>query len=112
MTHYPYSGMIPNLVIDRRIVSNSYDRVIELCAKEYRINISDIFRRSRVRDIIEPRMIASYIMRYDLMMGVAAIGRVFGQDHTTVLHACRTVQNLMDTEEEMERRVMRIQQQL
>lgn len=112
MTHYPYSGMIPNLVIDRHIGSASYERVIDLCAKEYGIKPCDIHRQTRIRSVVEPRMIAAYLMRFELGMKLPDISTVFHQHHATTINACRTVRNLMDTEDEVQRRVMRIQQQL
>jgi chromosomal replication initiation ATPase DnaA len=59
------------------------------------INISEKTRR---REVVEARQIAMYAIKYRTRLSLAQIGAICGgKDHATVLHACKTVQNLLDS---------------
>jgi chromosomal replication initiator protein len=54
--------------------------------------------KSRKREIVKPRQIICYMIRkhYPNENSLCAIGDYFDQDHTTILHSCNTVQDLID----------------
>ena len=49
--------------------------------------------KSRAKPFVYPRQIAMYLARSHTSLSFHDLGRVFGRDHTTVLHA---VQRIMD----------------
>jgi chromosomal replication initiator protein len=55
--------------------------------------------KTRKREIVQARQIAMYFSKTFTKSSLAAIGsQIGGKDHATVLHACRTVANLKDTD--------------
>lgn len=64
------------------------------------LNIDDLKLRTRKREIVEARHIAMWMMHHYTKLSLAAIGAYFTKpdgtvfDHATVLYACRTVNNL------------------
>lgn len=68
----------------------------------YKIKIADMHSKKRTRDIARPRQIAMAIAKDLTQMSLPAIGEAFGgRDHTTVLHACRTITQMRQTDSTM-----------
>lgn len=65
---------------------------------------------SRKREIVVPRQIAMYFAKNYTYESLAKIGYALGKkDHATVLHACKTVINLMETDKEFRYKIQSIQ---
>lgn len=61
----------------------------------YRIKVSDMFSQKRTRAIARPRQVAMWLSRELTDRSLPEIGEAFGgRDHTTVMHACRTITGL------------------
>ena len=61
----------------------------------YKIKVADMYSQKRTRAIARPRQIAMWLARELTPHSLPEIGDAFGgRDHTTVLHACRTVTDL------------------
>ena len=74
----------------QKIVSDYFDLPIEL-----------IISKTRKREIVQARQIAMYFAKKMTKSSLATIGLHCGnKDHATVLHACRTVNNLMETDKQ------------
>lgn len=58
----------------------------------------DILKKSRKRQIVEARMVFSLILR-EKGFTYKTIGRVFGKDHTTIIHYIHNVSKLLDVDE-------------
>jgi chromosomal replication initiator protein len=64
-------------------------------ADYFRIKISDMYSQKRTRAIARPRQVAMWLGRELTDRSLPEIGEAFGgRDHTTVLHACRTITTL------------------
>lgn len=76
------------------------DRIIKVVCDYFNITRDAILSKTRKRQIVQARQIAMYECRA-LIQGcsLSTIGaELGGKDHATVLHACGTVQDLMDTD--------------
>ncbi|MFQ5634571.1 MAG: chromosomal replication initiator protein DnaA [Gammaproteobacteria bacterium] len=68
-------------------------------AEYYKIRMSDLLSKSRRRSITRPRQVAMSLAKELTTHSLPEIGDSFGgRDHTTVLHACRRVRELRDTD--------------
>jgi chromosomal replication initiator protein len=57
-----------------------------------------IKEKTRKREIVEARQVAMYLAKRNTKESLAVIGRNIGsKNHTTVLYACKTVDNLLET---------------
>jgi chromosomal replication initiator protein len=73
----------------------SVENIQKTVADFYKIKVSDMHSKKRTRDIARPRQVAMALAKDLTQMSLPAIGEAFGgRDHTTVLHACKTIAQL------------------
>jgi len=64
-------------------------------AEYFKIKVSDMHSKRRNRNVARPRQVAMALAKDLTQMSLPEIGEAFGnRDHTTVLHACRTIATL------------------
>ncbi len=88
------------LLRDKDSFMPSPDAIIEETSKCYGIEVSDIMSASRTKEIATARQVAMYIIRSITQLSLPEIGRIFGRDHTTVLHSIEKVEGLIKTDRE------------
>ncbi len=65
----------------------------------YRLKLSELLSKKRTRNIARPRQIAMSLTRELTSMSLPEIGASFGgRDHSTVIHACKTTEELKRTD--------------
>jgi len=80
-----------------RIVS--IENIQKTVADFYKIKVADMFSKKRTRNLARPRQIAMALSKELTNQSLPEIGESFGgRDHTTVIHACRKVAELRETE--------------
>ena len=67
-------------------------------ADYYQLRIADLSSKRRSRSIARPRQVAMALCKELTEHSLPEIGEAFSRDHTTVLHACRVVRELLDTD--------------
>ena len=73
----------------------SLELVQKTVADFYKIKLSDMYSQKRTRAIARPRQVAMWLTRELTSHSLPEIGDAFGgRDHTTVMHACRTIIDL------------------
>tara|TARA_Y100001001_G_C8012143_1_gene310113 strand:+ start:1808 stop:3235 length:1428 start_codon:yes stop_codon:yes gene_type:complete len=79
---------------ERRITIDEIQRKV---AEHYGIRMTDMHSARRARAVARPRQIAMYLCKRLTQRSLPEIGRKFGgRDHTTVMHAVRKVEELID----------------
>ena len=85
-----------------RIVS--IENIQKTVADFYKIKVADMFSKKRTRNLARPRQIAMALAKELTNQSLPEIGESFGgRDHTTVIHACRKVAELRETEADIGR---------
>ncbi len=75
------------------------DNIQKVVAEYYRIKVSDLKSKNRSRSVARPRQVAMALAKELTNRSLPEIGKSFGdRDHTTVLHACRKVVELRESE--------------
>ena len=93
--------IIPGLTEFVSIEKLPNDHIVGVVAKVYAIEPEMLFVKIRSRSIVEPRQICMYILCKFKKLRLKEIGDFFGgYDHTTVIHSCNTVTNMLDTDPE------------
>ncbi len=69
------------------------DIILQIVSNFYSIPIDQIHANKRSKDTVRPRQIAMYLIRKLTNNSLPEIGRYFGRDHTTVMHACDKIEN-------------------
>jgi hypothetical protein len=73
------------------------ERIKRIVAETFRIPLIEMVSQRRSRKVARPRQIAMYLARETTPMSLPNIGRRFGgRDHTTVIHACKTIEGLVE----------------
>jgi chromosomal replication initiator protein len=72
----------------------------------------DLLGKSRLRPVLVPRQVAMYLAHTVGKLSLPRIGGEFGRDHTTVLHACRKIDELMKTDPKLHAIVRQLTKQL
>jgi len=89
------------------------DEIQKLCAAHYRIDASEMRSHRRARAVARPRQIAMYLAKKLTPRSLPEIGRVFGgRDHSTVIHAVRTIEAMRLDNPEMDADIRALQKQL
>jgi len=77
----------------------SIDNIQKTVADFYRIKVSDLLSKKRTRIIARPRQVAMCLARELTQLSLPEIGAAFGdRDHTTVMYACKTIENLRNSD--------------
>lgn len=84
------------LVHDRLITIENIQKEV---SEFYKMRVSDLLSRRRTRTIARPRQMAMALSKELTEHSLPEIGDAFGgRDHTTVLHACRKIEELCETD--------------
>ncbi len=90
-------------IIDK-IVKNtkrevSIDYIQKVVCDYFNIPVESLKSKTRKREIVQARQVAMYFAKTFTKNSLAIIGSIIGgKDHATVLHACRTVHNMLETD--------------
>jgi chromosomal replication initiator protein len=77
------------------------DKVQKVVCDYFNITRDELLSKTRKRQIVQARQIAMYMSRTLINCSLSTIGaEIGGKDHATVLHACKTVANLADTDKQ------------
>ena len=63
----------------------------EFVSSQFNVSVLDMQSRTRKKAIVFPRQVAMYLSRAHTRQSLADIGKAFGRDHATVLHAIKVV---------------------
>ncbi len=112
-----------DLEVSKEIVRSIVDKVkhegitlqsiIKTCCEYFNVNRDEVLGKSRKREVTTPRQIAMYFAKKFTKLPLTKIGEAFGgRDHSTVIHSCNVVNDLMDTEEDYKYQIEEIEKLL
>jgi chromosomal replication initiator protein len=91
----------------------SIENIQKTVADYYKLKVGDMFSKKRTRNLARPRQIAMALSKELTTLSLPEIGESFGgRDHTTVLHACRKVQELREQDHDISREYLVLLQTL
>jgi chromosomal replication initiator protein len=104
LTHREVTVELANEVLAQYVKpepdTNSPDRILSAVSERFGVALASLVGKRRTQAIALPRQVAMYLMRNLTELSLVEIGRVFGgRDHSTVIHACRTVAERIQAEE-------------
>ncbi len=87
----------------KRIRIEDIQRVV---AKHYNVSKTELLSNRRTRTVVLPRQIAMFLSKILTLRSLPEIGRRFGgKDHTTVLHAVRKIEGLIENDKKLAQEV-------
>ncbi len=85
------------LALQEKLVT--VENIQKTVAEYYKIRIADLLSKRRSRSIARPRQVAMALAKELTNHSLPEIGDAFGgRDHTTVMHACRRIKELRESE--------------
>lgn len=101
------------------IIPNKKPKIItisdiqEVVAERYNIRMEDFPAKKRTKSVAFPRQIAMYLSRELTDASLPKIGEEFGgRDHTTVIHAHEKITNMLSNDQQLQRELDEITEQL
>ena len=85
------------------------DKIQNIVSNYYNISLSEMLSQRRSRPLARPRQIAMYLAKKLTSRSLPEIGRRFAnRDHTTVIHAVKTITRLAEQDDEMKKNINQI----
>ena len=85
------------------------DKIQNVVSNYYNIALSEMLSQRRSRPLARPRQIAMYLAKKLTTRSLPEIGRRFAnRDHTTVIHAVKTISRLSEQDDEMKKNINQI----
>jgi len=72
---------------------DTVNKIVEKVCQKYLVSKNDVFSKGRTRDIVRTRSILYNLLHEEYNISISSIGRVFNQDHTTVINSLNNKQN-------------------
>jgi chromosomal replication initiation ATPase DnaA len=86
------------------------DQILEKVCNFYGLKADALQTKTRKREIVQARQVAMYFSKNFTNSSLSAIGSLIGQrDHATVLHACKIVKNMRETNTDFKHQLKEIE---
>lgn len=122
IAHSSFSRREIDLELAERVVGNfvrktkkelSIGQIQKVVSEYFDMDVDTLQSKTRKRHIVQARQIAMYFSKKMTKSSLANIGKEIGKrDHATVLHACKTVDNLKSTDKSFNKYVEELQLKL
>ncbi len=83
----------------------SIDAILKSVASVFQVRVTDLKGHSRTKDIAVPRQVAMFLAKELINESLVMIGASFGKTHSTILHACKTIETKVSTDEMLRRQI-------
>ncbi len=104
-------------MIDRLVKNTrreiSIDYIQQIVCDYFNLPLESLASKTRKREIVQARQITMYFAKSLTKSSLASIGsQIGGKDHATVLHACKTVNNLIETDKRFKGYIAELEKKL
>jgi len=87
--------------------------VVRSVADAFGVPIERMLGRDRSQEVALPRQIAMYLLREESNISLPQIGEVLGgRDHTTIMYGCEKINDLIERDDRLRRRVVEIREHI
>jgi chromosomal replication initiator protein len=91
----------------------SIEQIQKTVAEQYKISENSLRMKTRKQEIVLPRQVAMYLSKKLTRASLKTIGLHFGgRDHTTIIHACRSIEHAISEDSTLASRIEQIEKQL
>lgn len=97
---------------EKTIKDISVEEIQKVTAAFYGVTVNEILSSERTQGLVTPRQVSMFISRKLCTKSLPVIGKAFNKTHATVLHGAKTIQDRIQTEEQLRAQVVEIVQKL
>lgn len=91
----------------------SIDYIQKIVCNYFNVPVELIHSKTRKREIVQARQVAMFFSKQLTKSSLTTIGaQIGGKDHATVLHACKTINNLLETDKKFKGQIDEIENKL
>lgn len=91
----------------------SMDFIQKIVCDYFGLELNSLHSKTRKREIVQARQVAMYFSKSLTNSSLSSIGTQIGKkDHATVLHACKTVNNMIETDKDFKNVIQEIESQI
>ncbi len=83
----------------------SIDTIQKKVSSYYNLSFSDIVSSKRSINIARPRQVAMFLVKGLTSYSYPEIGKAFGKDHTTVIHAVRKIETMLEIDHKLKKQI-------
>ncbi len=83
----------------------SVEQILKSVATIFQVRVSDLRGSTRTKDIALPRQVAMYLAKEMISESLMMLGASFGKTHSTILHACKSIEKKVATDENLRRQI-------
>ncbi len=83
----------------------SVEQILKSVAAVFQVRVSNLRGSTRTKDIALPRQVAMYLAREMINESLMMLGISFGKTHSTILHACKSIEKKVATDENLRRQI-------
>lgn len=83
----------------------SVEQILKSVATIFEVRVSDLKGTVRTKEISLPRQVAMYLAKMMINESLMMLGASFGKTHSTILHACKTIEERMTKDETLRRQI-------
>jgi chromosomal replication initiator protein len=83
----------------------SAENILKSVATVFEVRVSDLKGTSRTKEVALARQVAMYLAKEMMNESLMMIGASFGKTHSTILHACKTIENKIKKDESLRRQI-------
>lgn len=105
-------NLLKDLLNEERQKDLSFDDIQRMVATYFDLRMTDMSSKRRPRSVSAPRQIAMFLCRKLTRSSLPEIANSFGKTHATVVHACKTIQDRIQVEDELRNTVREITRKL
>ena len=89
------------------------EQLAQAVGTAFGFSMERLLSRDRSAEVALARQVAMYLLREEAQLSLPAIGELLGgRDHTTVMHGCQKVADLLEQDERLRRQVSSLREQL
>ncbi|MCD6289143.1 MAG: chromosomal replication initiator protein DnaA [Anaerolineae bacterium] len=93
-------------------VAVSPEQTLELVAWSFGLSVDQLTGRKRNKEVSLARHIAMYLLRHECDLSLPQVGALLNRDHTTVMHGVERVEELVEVDDAIRRRIMSLREQM
>ncbi|MCH9632893.1 MAG: Chromosomal replication initiator protein DnaA [Chlamydiae bacterium] len=83
----------------------SIDNILKSVSQVFDVKISDLKSGGRLKNIVLPRQVAMYLAKEFVKESLTTIGSAFGKTHSTILHACKNIEQKIKIDPQLARQL-------
>ncbi len=108
-----YAKLVLADILTTKAQALSVEAIQKTVAGFYQVKVSDLKSKSRQRILVRPRQVAMYLCRKHAGASFPELGSRFGdKDHTTVMSACKKIDNLLKNDPTLRKEVHDLERKL